>query len=339
MQLGGPMDLSIVIISKNEEAAIGACLNSLLERTAGLETEIILVDSASTDRTVEIAREFPVTILRIDKCQELSPSAGRYLGTLHASGKYIFFLDGDMILIDGWLETALAELKDTSVGAVAGGLYRVYPGEGLNFNHKNRYVFGNVRYLAGSGVYRREILDRAGTFNPFVKGEEERELGFRVLQQGVTIRRLDVPMVYHMEKERTKSELDEKSRYFTGVGQIFRHYGFQQITRDLLVAHRSVFSVYLFGIITVILFTIAIAAGFLLPALMLASAGVVLGGLLIRLKGGRKAYLFARSRTLILVNIFKGFSRGIPDAKGFQAVTSKVSPLTAGVPGDGYRTR
>ncbi len=49
------MDLSVVVISRNEEAAIAACLKSLLAGTAGLETEIILVDSASTDRTVEIA--------------------------------------------------------------------------------------------------------------------------------------------------------------------------------------------------------------------------------------------------------------------------------------------
>ena len=86
------MDLSVVVISRNEEAAIGACLKALLEKTAGLKTEIILVDSASTDRTVEIASAFPVTIVRIEECQELSPAAGRYLGTRQASGEYIFFL-------------------------------------------------------------------------------------------------------------------------------------------------------------------------------------------------------------------------------------------------------
>ena len=333
------MDLSVVVISRNEEAAIGACLKALLEKTAGLKTEIILVDSASTDRTVEIASAFPVTIVRIEECQELSPAAGRYLGTRQASGEYIFFLDGDMILIDGWLEQALAHLADRTVAAVAGSLYRVYPGEELNYDHKNRYVLGKVRYLAGSGVYRREVLERTGSFNPFVKGEEERELGFRILQSGYSIVRLDVPMVYHMEKARTKAELDEKSKYFTGVGQIFRHYGFQGITRDLLVAHRSIFSFYCLVLFAALVLIAFAAVGFLVSAVLMLGAGVLLGIPVILAKGGRKVYLFFRSRFLILANIFKGFWRGIPAVKGFRAVTSILSPLTAKKLQSGYPER
>ena len=332
------MDLSVVVISRNEEAAIGACLKALLERTEGLETEIILVDSASTDRTLEIARSYPVTIIRIDECRELSPSAGRYLGTLHARGKYIFFLDGDMILIEGWLKHAIGQFEDPTVAAVAGSLYRVYPGEALNYEHKNRYVLGKVRYLAGSGVYRKDVLGRAGTFNPFVKGEEERELGFRILRAGYTIMRLDVPMVYHMEKSRTKSELDEKAKYFTGVGQIFRHYGLKAITRDLLMAHRSTFSFFFLGLSAALILVAFAATGFLLAAALILCAAILLGIPVILAKGGQKVYLFVRSRFLILANIMKGFRRGIPKAEGFQAVTSVLSPLTAGnTPGD-YRT-
>ena len=333
------MDLSVVVISRNEEAAIGPCLKSLLARTSGLETEIILVDSASTDRTVEIAREYPVTIVRIDECRELSPSAGRYLGTLQARGKYLFFLDGDMIVINGWLQNALTQFEDESVAAVAGNLYRVYPGEELNYEHKNRYVLGKVRYLAGSGVYRREALERTGTFNPFVKGEEERELGFRILQAGYSILRLDVPMVFHMEKARTKAELDEKSKYFTGVGQIFRHYGVQGITRDLLVAHRSIFSFYFFGLGAALVIIAFVAAGFLLSAALMLGAGILLGIPVILVKGEKKVSLFVRSRFLILANIVKGFRRGIPDPDGFKAVTSIVSPLTARDSSVDYRGR
>ncbi len=48
-----------------EERTIGACIESLLELGTDLETEIILVDSASTDRTLEIAGRYPITI----KCE------------------------------------------------------------------------------------------------------------------------------------------------------------------------------------------------------------------------------------------------------------------------------
>jgi glycosyltransferase involved in cell wall biosynthesis len=333
------MDLSFVVISRNEEAAIGACLEAILKRTTALKTEVILVDSASTDRTVEIAQRYPVTVVRIDECMELSPSAGRYLGTRRARGKYVFFLDGDMIVIDGWLEHALAQFEDPNVAAVGGSLYRVYPGEELNYDHKNRYHLGKVRYLAGSGVYRREVLGRAGTFNPFVKGEEERELGFRIIRAGHSILRLDVPMVFHMEKARTKAELDEKAKYFTGVGQIFRRYGLQGITRDLLAAHRSIFGFYLFGLCALLILVAFVAAGYLVTAGLMLAAGLLLGIPAILAKGRKKAYLFFRLRFRIMANIVKGFRRGIPDAAGFQAVTSVVSPLTAGDSAHGYHER
>ena len=46
--------LSACVLSFNEEAHIGRCLSSL----EGLADEVVLVDSGSTDRTLEIAQEF-----------------------------------------------------------------------------------------------------------------------------------------------------------------------------------------------------------------------------------------------------------------------------------------
>ncbi len=106
------MELSVVIITRNEEAAIGSCLESVLRHTRGLDREIFLIDSASTDRTVEIARRYPATIVRIDACSGYSPAAGRYVGTLHAKGKFILFLDGDNVLIEGWLDVALNAIAE-----------------------------------------------------------------------------------------------------------------------------------------------------------------------------------------------------------------------------------
>src|SRR5450755_2060694 len=52
-----PPDVSIIIPARNEEANLGACLESLTTQT-GLAFEIIVVDDASTDRTREIALSF-----------------------------------------------------------------------------------------------------------------------------------------------------------------------------------------------------------------------------------------------------------------------------------------
>src|SRR5438477_7853782 len=52
------MNLSVVIITCNEEANIGRTLESVKPLVADGKGEIIVVDSGSTDRTVEIARSF-----------------------------------------------------------------------------------------------------------------------------------------------------------------------------------------------------------------------------------------------------------------------------------------
>ncbi len=51
-------EVSIIVPARNEEASLGACLQSLTAQT-GVPFEIIVVDDASTDRTREIAQSFP----------------------------------------------------------------------------------------------------------------------------------------------------------------------------------------------------------------------------------------------------------------------------------------
>jgi glycosyltransferase involved in cell wall biosynthesis len=321
------MDLSIIVISRNEERIIGACIESLLEQRSGLETEIILVDSASTDRTVEIAARYHVTIVCIDPAAALSPSAGRYLGTQYATGNYILFLDGDMILIQDWVRNALPYLQNETVGAVGGRLYRVYPGEELNYIHQDSDPLGSVDRLGGAGLYRRDVLMKTGSFNPFVKGEEERELGFRINKAGFAILRVDVPMVFHMEKPPTRSERDEKAKHFAGVGQNIRRYGLRKISWELLWAHRAAFRAHAVVFLAGALLISLLAAG----QIMLFTAAAALMALIILVlmlvKGRRKVYLFFRFGFLVLVNLWQGLRLGIPSPNEFKMRTSVLSRL------------
>lgn len=318
------MELSVVIITRNEEAAIGSCLESVLRQTEGLGREVFLVDSASTDRTVEIARKYNVTIIRIDACSAYSPAAGRYVGTQRATGKYVLFLDGDNILIEGWLQGALTHFQDEKVAAIAGRIFVVLPGEELSFKHPPRYVPGKAKYLPTAGMYRRSVIQKVGTFNPFVRGEEERELAFRITEAGFSILRLDSPMVYHVMKPRTKSEQDEKAGYFTGLGQIFRRYGFSSISWDLIVAQRKTFAlngmVAVVGCLLVALLALNLI-GLFLAVLGVAALFIVLMGVR---KGWMREYLFFRGEFLRARNIILGFRRGIPNAEDFWATTSDV---------------
>ncbi|MBV9654468.1 MAG: glycosyltransferase, partial [Acetobacteraceae bacterium] len=65
----GPF-LSVIVKCLNEAENLGACLRTLLAETASLDAEIIVVDSQSTDGSVDIARHHPVRIVQIAKAED-----------------------------------------------------------------------------------------------------------------------------------------------------------------------------------------------------------------------------------------------------------------------------
>ena len=89
--------LSVIVPMYNVEKYLSLCLDSLF-RTEGIEdTEIILIDDGSSDRTREIADGYAakhpnITVLHQDN---KGPSAARNLGISKACGRYIFFCDSD----------------------------------------------------------------------------------------------------------------------------------------------------------------------------------------------------------------------------------------------------
>jgi glycosyltransferase involved in cell wall biosynthesis len=93
------------MIVKNEENNISCCLESV----RGIFDEIVIVDTGSTDRTVEIARSFGAKVF--DFVWVDSFSAARNEALSHATGDYAFWLDADDVVEPGEREK-LRELLD-----------------------------------------------------------------------------------------------------------------------------------------------------------------------------------------------------------------------------------
>jgi glycosyltransferase involved in cell wall biosynthesis len=82
------MSLSVIVISKNEEAAIDRCLASV--RWA---EELIVVDCGSTDRTLEICREHGAKVHVTSDWPGFGPQKNRALA--HATGNWVLSIDAD----------------------------------------------------------------------------------------------------------------------------------------------------------------------------------------------------------------------------------------------------
>ncbi len=99
------MNLSVVIITYNEEVNIGRTLASVQPLVADGKGEIVIVDSGSTDRTVEIARSYGATVF-IETWQGYA--AQKNSAIEKATGDWILSLDADEEL-DATLREALAD--------------------------------------------------------------------------------------------------------------------------------------------------------------------------------------------------------------------------------------
>jgi len=112
-------EVSIIIRTKNEAAKIEECLSALLAQDTPRRCEIIVIDSGSTDGTLEICRRFPVRL------HEIPPQAFNYGGALNlgaqlARGRFfVSFTAHALPLDDRWLERLLIHLeRDERVAGV-----------------------------------------------------------------------------------------------------------------------------------------------------------------------------------------------------------------------------
>ena len=120
------MSVSVIIKALNEERHIAAAIESALaalgrEGGGAASGEVILADSGSADRTVEIAGRYPIRIARLADPRERSCGVGAQLGYQYSTGAYVCLMDGDMVLSPDFIAEGRAFLDaNARVGGVAG---------------------------------------------------------------------------------------------------------------------------------------------------------------------------------------------------------------------------
>jgi glycosyltransferase involved in cell wall biosynthesis len=102
--------VSVIVPARNEEACLGACLDSLLAQR-GVDYEIVVVNDGSTDRTREVATSRGVKVI-----EAAAPAEGcsgkcnaAQAGADVARGEWLLFTDADAVHRPGSLERSLRE--------------------------------------------------------------------------------------------------------------------------------------------------------------------------------------------------------------------------------------
>lgn len=138
---------SVIVLTRDGLHHLQRCIPALVA-TVGADTEILVVDNASTDGTVEwLAATYP-QLRRLPQGRNLGFGEGNRCGIAAAQGRYVVLLNNDTVVAPGWLEALLAPLEaDPEVAASCATLRLLADPKVLN-------AFGGVMAGLGHGVDR-----------------------------------------------------------------------------------------------------------------------------------------------------------------------------------------
>lgn len=113
------LDLSIVIVNWNVCDLLRDCLKSIQTTTHNITYEVIVVDSASSDQSVEMVKaEFP-TVKLYAQHENVGFTRGNNIGLNVATGRHLLLLNPDTVVLDHAIEQMVTYLdQNPSVGIV-----------------------------------------------------------------------------------------------------------------------------------------------------------------------------------------------------------------------------
>jgi glycosyltransferase involved in cell wall biosynthesis len=209
--------VDIVVIGRNEGELLRDAINSAIEASNYFQQmgyprpKIIYVDGRSTDGSVDLAKSLGVDTYIVEG--KPTPPAGRHLGLSKCKGEYVFFLDGDTTLYRDWLVNGIKYLEQNKRVAGVGGILdweEWSNGEiiGMKSNYWNVRHNGEkvVDGVGGNFLYRCDIFDSIGNWQPAMSRNGEFELHLRIAHAGYSLRRIFIPMAIHRDDKTNSSK-------------------------------------------------------------------------------------------------------------------------------------
>lgn len=163
------LETSIIIRTKNESKWIGENLKRLKEQTYK-NFEIIIIDSGSTDGTLDIVKKFGVNLFEI-KPEEFSyPFALNYGCRKSLAGKYLVFISGHSLPISKtWLADGLENFSDNKIMGVFGFVWALPDGSFWEKIIFNEYICRFRRFFKRKNIFKQDRMGVLGFTNAIIR--------------------------------------------------------------------------------------------------------------------------------------------------------------------------
>lgn len=184
--------VSIIVPVYNGERTIRKCLDSILRLDYPKEKfEVLVIDDESTDKTVQIVKQYPVRL--IPKRHSGYPSTMN-VGIKSAKGEIVLNVDSDTYIAEDWLKKAIKEFNDSEVGVVGGLISRAPTTSfwaklvGYDSEYRQHQAFQKSKYMdhitTSCTAFRRKLFDDIGFFDESFKLGSDEDLTHRALKAG-----------------------------------------------------------------------------------------------------------------------------------------------------------
>ncbi len=250
------MDLSIIIVNYNVKEFLQNLLHSIFKSAQGISYEIIIVDNASDDGSVEFIKEkfFPKQEIKLI-VNSINAGFGKAnnQGLSTAKGKYILLLNPDTLLREDTLQKMINFFESTTDAGIAGckilnpdgtlqlacrrsfpgpwtsfckvtGLSSIFPKSKIFARYNLTYLDENQTYevdaISGSFMMmRKEVYEKVGGFDEdFFMYGEDLDLCYRIQKAGYKVFFVHSTQIIHYKGESTKrSSLDETKIFYDAM--------------------------------------------------------------------------------------------------------------------------
>ncbi|MCX7759726.1 MAG: glycosyltransferase [Hydrogenothermaceae bacterium] len=215
------MEATVIIPVYNGEKFIKNAIKSVLNQTFE-DLEILVIDDASTDRTVEIVEESFKDILNgklriIKNPKNMERSYSRNIGVENTKGKFVFFLDYDDEWEREYIEQSISYLKDNDIVYSFPRTFIDEDSKIIRVSKKTipedvgKIIFsGQIGYPSASGFRKESFLG----YREDIILREDWEIFIRSYLKGIKIKILDNNKVF-MREHRNRTSRNIKMLYST----------------------------------------------------------------------------------------------------------------------------
>jgi GT2 family glycosyltransferase len=246
-------ELSIIIVNYNVKAFLQNCLLSIKKATEKIDSEIIVVDNASDDGSIELIKKNFEDVILIESPVNLGFSKANNLGLKISQGKYICLINPDTIVEENTFEVMINFMENHPDVGLAGckilnpdgtfqlacrrsfptpwvaftkiiGLSKLFPKSKLFAKYNLTYLDENQSYevdaVSGSFMFlRRDVYEKIGGLDEtFFMYGEDLDYCYRVKQAGYKVYYVHSTQIIHFKGESTKrSNIDELKHFYDAM--------------------------------------------------------------------------------------------------------------------------